>query len=301
MSQVLFIARGPQATGKTTFAKKWVSERPGERARVNRDDERFSTFGKYVLPPELEGVITKIELAKIEALLASGKSVISDNMNLRAKYLKPMLLLAKKYNVQVIYKDFLVELEEAIRRNAARDRVVPEEVLRKTYASFVRKGSFPKFPTLEDFVSPIEPYVPLRDKPTAYIVDIDGTLATMNGRSPYEWSKVIDDLPVEAVISLVKDLKAAGHQILVTSGRDAVCMADTALWLEINEVPFDHLFMRPEDNMEKDLIIKGRIFDEKIRENYNVLGAIDDRLQVCELWYEVGVPLFRVGDPNANF
>lgn len=301
MSQVLFVVRGVQASGKSTFAKKWVSEKPLERARVNRDDERFSMFGKYVLPPELETKVTAVEHAKIEALLAAGMSVIVDSMNLRAKYLKPLLKMASRHNVTVMYKDFPVELDEALRRNASRDRVVPEEVLRKTYASFIRKGSFPKFPILEDFPVGFSEYISDDSLPTAYIVDIDGTLAHMHDRGPFDWDKVINDLPNVPVIRLVKDLKAAGHNILVTSGRDASCRQDTSFWLKFNGIDFDELFMRPEGNMEKDVLIKGRIFDENIRHSYNVLGAIDDRLQVCELWHEIGVPLFRVGDPNANF
>ena len=40
MTQVLFITRGVPASGKSTFAMRWVAEKPDSRSRVNRDDIR---------------------------------------------------------------------------------------------------------------------------------------------------------------------------------------------------------------------------------------------------------------------
>jgi len=301
MSQVLFIVRGIPASGKSTFAARWVSEDPLNRARVNRDDLRFATFGKYDLPHELEGVITKLELALIQALLAAGKSVVIDNMNLRAKYLKPYLELAQRAGVRVLHKDFPVEYEEAVRRNAARDRQVPEQAMKRIFDSFIKKGSFPKFPVLEDLRSPFEPYVADLTKPTAYIFDIDGTLAHMVDRGPFEWAKVLSDSPNEPVIQMAQLLHGLGHKIIITSGRDAVCREDTALWLSANGVTYEALYMRPEGSGDKDVAVKLAIFNESIRDNYNIRGVFDDRLQVARLWHDLGLPLFRVGDPEATF
>lgn len=30
-------------------------------------------------------------------------------------------------------------------------------------------------------------------------------------------------------------------------------------------------------------------------------GVFDDRARVCRMWYAKGIPLFRVGDPDAEF
>jgi predicted kinase len=301
MSQVLFIVRGIPASGKSRFSVRWVSEDPLNRARVNRDDLRFATFGSYVLSHELEGVITKMEHALISTLLASGKSVIVDNMNLRAKYLKPYLELAKRAGVQVLHKDFPVEYDVALQRNAARDRQVPESVMKRIYDSFIRKGSFPKFPVLEEMETFFEPYTADVNKQSAYIFDIDGTLALMVDRGPFEWAKVLNDLPNEPVIHMAKLLDALGHKIIITSGRDAICREDTEIWLHDQGVEYEALYMRPEGSGDKDTIVKLAIFNEHIRENYYIRGVFDDRLMVAKLWHEMGLPLFRVGDPEANF
>jgi predicted kinase len=289
MSQVLFITRGVPASGKSTFAMKWVSEDKHNRARVNRDDIRFANFGSYVLSPDLEMVVSKIEEATITALLRAGKSVIIDNMNLKAKYIKGYLMLARQFNVPVMHKDFPIELKEALARNAVRDRKVDEDFLKKIYANFVRKGSFPPFPELEE--NPFgEPYAPDETKPKAYIVDIDGTIAHLGGgRSPYDYDRVLEDTPNHRVVELVRTLKAAGYAILVTSGRDSICRSDTLLWLEAEDVPFDDLFMRTQDDRRKDSIVKRELFDANIRHNYNVRGVLDDRDSVVLLWRSLGL------------
>lgn len=69
----------------------------------------------------------------------------------------------------------------------------------------------------------------------------------------------------------------------------------------MHDIPYDHLHMRQTDDKRSDYIIKHEIYNEHIRDKYNILAAFDDRLQVCRLWYELGLPLFRVGDPDADF
>jgi hypothetical protein len=85
------------------------------------------------------------------------------------------------------------------------------------------------------------------------------------------------------------------------SGRDAICKPETEQWLKDNNVFYDELHMRKENDMRKDYIIKKELYEAVIKDKYNVVAVFDDRLQVCKLWYELGLPLFRVGDPESNF
>lgn len=308
MTQTLTITRGLPASGKSTFAVRWVAEKPDQRARVNRDDIRFATFGKYVLPNDLEQAVTVIEHATVRALLAAGKSVIVDNMNLRAKYIKPYLKLAQEFNVVVLHKDFPVELDEALRRNAARERQVPEDVLRKLHRNFINRGSFPPFPELSladdpDRAGAANRYASDPTLPTAWLVDMDGTLALMRagGRGPYEYDRVLEDDPNEAVIELVRTVAASGAKIIIMSGREDSALEDTKVWLGVHEVPFDAIYMRTTGDSRRDSVVKLELFDAHVRGHYNVRGVLDDRLQVARLWHSLGLPLFRVGDPDAAF
>ena len=55
--------------------------------------------------------------------------------------------------------------------------------------------------------------------------------------------------------------------------------------------------MRPKDDYRKDNIIKKEILD-KIRSQYNVLFAYDDRNQVVDMLRENGIKVFQVEDGN---
>lgn len=115
----------------------------------------------------------------------------------------------------------------------------------------------------------------------AIIVDIDGTLAKMNGRGPFEWDRVGEDKvndPVRLMVNLYPG------KVIIFSGRDGVCRPETFTWLVKNHIRFDELFMRPEGNNEKDSIIKRRLFDEHIAGKYEIEFVLDDRNQVVDMW-----------------
>jgi hypothetical protein len=96
-------------------------------------------------------------------------------------------------------------------------------------------------------------------------------------------------------------LYQAGDKVILMSGRDSVCRKETEDWCDKYGVKYDWLFMRPEGSMEKDRYIKEKLFLEHVAPYYNVLGVFDDRLQVCLLWYDLGLPVFKVGDPVIGF
>ena len=103
-------------------------------------------------------------------------------------------------------------------------------------------------------------------------------------------------LPLQCVFTTcANDLSV---KIIVVSGRDAVCRDLTVNWLLANGVPFDELYMRPEGNNEKDVIIKRRIFDEKLRDRFTIKFVLDDRNQVVEMWRGLGLLCCQVADGN---
>lgn len=129
----------------------------------------------------------------------------------------------------------------------------------------------------------------------AIIVDIDGTLAKMNGRGPFDWQAVGSDLVNEPVRHLVNLYQATGHEIIIFSGRDSVCRVQTETWLSDNLISYSQLHMRPERNFEKDSIIKRRLYDENVLGKYEVQFVVDDRNQVVDMWRkDLGLTCFQV-------
>lgn len=308
MSEIqLIVVRGLPGSGKDTYAVMWVNKDPQNRIRVNRDMIREQLYGQFVLDYKREDTVTHVQRAMVETGLREGKSVIISDTNLRASTVKDWMKVAKKFSAEVKVVDIDIPLEECIQRNIDRadagGRYVPERVIRDFHDRYMRKGKFPAVPVLEEEspVSP-QPYVDDPTLPEIALVDLDGTLAHNNGhRGFFEWSKVGDDEPVEAVIKVVLRMEALGVTPIFMSGRDEVCRPETTDWLEQHGFTVDHLFMRPKGNMEKDAIVKGRLFDEHIRGKYRVVAVFDDRLSVARLWHQMGLPLFRVGDPDADF
>lgn len=124
----------------------------------------------------------------------------------------------------------------------------------------------------------------MSELPKAIIVDIDGTLAKMNGRGPFEWMRVGEDLVNEPIRHIVNLYQASGHKVIIFSGRDSVCREVTENWLSDNFISYNSLFMRPKGNNEKDSIIKRRLFDENVNGKYDIQFVLDDRNQVVDMW-----------------
>lgn len=293
----LLILRGIPGCGKSTFAHQWLKE--GERrARVNRDDIRMQFFGKETGVDE--NMVTQIEHQQVDSLLKSGYSVVVDDTNIRHKYIKAFVGIAKRYNAAVAIKQFDVSLKTAIDQNTVRaalgGRDVPEMVIRKMHQQLQSSGRFNI--DAEYVVEAVEPYARPMDKAPAYLFDIDGTLAEMVARGPFEWDKVGNDNPRHQVVETLQALYGCGYRVIIMSGRDAVCQRETIDWLDRNEIPFDEIFMRPEGDMRKDNIVKQELFDKHVRFNYNVVAVFDDRQQVVDMWRAMGVDCFQVQPGN---
>lgn len=135
----------------------------------------------------------------------------------------------------------------------------------------------------------------MKELPKAIIVDIDGTLAKMNGRGPFDWHRVGEDLVNEPVRHLVNLYQGSGHKIIIFSGRDSVCREQTRQWLADNLIGYNYLFMRPEGNFEKDAIIKRRMFDNHVDGIFDIQFVVDDRNQVVDMWRkDLGLTCFQV-------
>jgi hypothetical protein len=153
-------------------------------------------------------------------------------------------------------------------------------------------------------------YVPDITKPRAIIVDIDGTIAHRKDRGSYDWKRVGEDEPDEVIRDLMYamidhfrsyDNDSEDVYIIYVSDRDSVCRQETIEWLNLHNFPDGMLYMRAENDARKDSIVKYELFDKNIRNDYNVLFVLDDRLSVCRMWHKIGLKLLRVGGPDEDF
>ena len=126
-------------------------------------------------------------------------------------------------------------------------------------------------------------------------MDLDGTVCLHNGRSPYDLTRVSEDIPNYPLVRFLKELICNKH-IIFLSGREGTnqCRQDTINWLTENICSSDfgckwELLMREENNFEPDEIIKERIFHKEIEPKYNVIAIFDDRDKVVKMWRNLGL------------
>lgn len=272
MRQKIILTRGLPAAGKDTWAKELILQHPNQYKRINKDMLR-EMLDINIWNKDNEKFILLSRNLMAEEIIKSGKSVIISDTNLAEKHQAFFSDLAKKYNIPLEIKDFTnITPEVCIERDLKRPNSVGAKVIWDMYHQFINP--------VKPMERKLDPVVYDEHLPYCWLIDIDGCLAKMHNRGPFDWQKVGDDLPNVSVINLVRSLHSSGYIINIMSGRDGSCREQTQDWLNAHDVPHDNLFMRDAGNSEKDSIIKERIFHEKIEGKYNIVGVVDDRKQV---------------------
>jgi len=298
----LLITRGLPASGKSTWARAWVDSERAHRARVNRDDLRTMVDDSVFVPGVTEPRIVAARDAAILALLRKGIDVICDDTNLPQRTARDLLALARRAGADFGVQDFTtVPVDLCIERDAARTDKSPvgETVIRDMHARFLAGRDLPlPWPVEPAFSEPAsELYAPVEGTPDTVLVDVDGTVALMGARSPFDETRVHEDRPNEPVIRVVRAL-AETHWMVFCSGRTDGCKDATEKWLrEHVGVQFD-LFMRPAGDSRKDSVVKRELFDAYIRPFYNVRLVLDDRAQVVAMWRSLGLTCLAVAEGN---
>ena len=291
------LTRGISASGKTTWAEEYCKDTGA--ANINRDDIRFNLFcdGKrdwslYKFTKQREKEVTQNQHDQIEAAAALGIDIVISDTNINPKTVSNLTELLQQYGYDVEIKDFWVDVQEALSRDAKRENGVGYKVIMDQYKRYC------------EVLFCNEYHKHKNGKKDAIVVDVDGTVADMVGvRSPFEWDKVGEDKPHQYVIDIVNAARYDGLDIIFLSGRDGCCMEETHKWLtKYTQVDDFYLFMRSVGDMRKDTIIKKELFKKYIDNNFNVLYAIDDRYCVARMWqYELGLKVLQVGDPYQEF
>jgi len=259
-----------------------MSEPKNSFKRINNDDLR-KMFDNGHYSSDMEKFIKKAVDALVLLALEEGKHVILDNTHLSETSINRIKELVKGKAEVVIEDKFLqVPLETCIKNDLKRFDSVGKDVIIKLYEQHIKKT---------------EPIIQDETLAKAIIVDIDGTLAHMKDRSPFDWQRVGEDECDETIKSIVNTYDNFGT-IIVMSGRDGSCKEITEKWLEDNNIKYDLLLMRAEGDFRKDSIVKKELFDNNIKDKYFIEYVMDDRLQTVNMWRSIGLKCLQVQDGN---
>lgn len=292
MKEVILTVGCP-GSGKSTWANEFVRMNPGYYI-LTRDDFREKLFGldarnqyKYSKQREKAVSVSQLGAASELLILEATKGVIIADTNLNPITVKNWKEVCDKRGFKFTIKEFVVPWTELVRRNNYRgEKAVPIEVLRRMYAD-----QHPKKYVASEFPE---------GRPQAVVFDIDGTLALMGDRSPYDLEKCGEDKPNHMVINFLKLLEAQGYKILTVSGRESGTKEDpykyfniTRAWLKEQNISSYH-FQRDQGDMRKDDVVKEEIFWRDIAPHYDVKLCVDDRSQVTEMWRRLGLECWQV-------
>ncbi len=360
MTKQIILCRGLPASGKSTWARELIDKNPEKYKRINKDDLRaMLDNGKW--SKKNEQCVLQVRDLLIQKFMEDGYNIIVDDTNLDPKHEKRMKEFVEKWNSKISENSFTfcngkgdvwvdsddgdrehnkhltcrgcskckekyelevkffdISLSDAIDRDNKRTiGHVGQKVIRGMY---------------ERYIAPLNKNKKLEQDSSlshCFIVDIDGTVAEKGDRSPFDWSKVSGDTPIEPIVKLVKILitqKYSEEKIVFFSGRKECCMGDTITW--INKYIFNYegtyslsndceirffnsatneekyhseyqLFMRKDDDDRNDAITKRELFDEHIRGKFFVEFILDDRDRVVKMWRELGLSCLQVA--NGDF
>lgn len=275
--------RGLPGCGKSTEAEKMVLAAPaGQAVRINRDLLRTMLHADRFKGDKTEKlVVAARDTLLVTAMTRAVPVVISDDTNFHTSCEETFRRLAGNFSYEFEVIDMTdVPPSVCIERDLKRARSVGSKVIMKMYNTYI--------------VPQLEPAKVDSSLPWAVLVDIDGTLAHMGDRGPYDWQRVGEDVLDDVVQILVADAADNGDQVILMSGRDSECRDLTITWLHENEVIFDDLFMRPQGDMRKDSIVKAELFDAHIAGKYNVRYVLDDRDAVVAMWRARGLKVLQV-------
>ena len=278
----VILTRGLPGSCKTTWAKQMLNENPNSYKRINNDDLRkMLDDGHY--SSDMEKFIKKAVDVLVLLALEEGKHVILDNTHLSETSINRIKELVKGKAEVVIEDKFLdVPLETCIKNDLKRFDSVGKDVIINMYEKYLKKT---------------EPIIQDESLPKAIIVDIDGTLAHMKNRSPFDWNKVDED-EVDEIIKGISNTYSNSGKVIIMSGRDGICRDKTIKWLEDNNIIYDMLFMRAEGDFRKDSIVKRELFDKNIKDKYYIEYVMDDRNQVVAEWRNMGLKCLQVQEGN---
>lgn len=136
------------------------------------------------------------------------------------------------------------------------------------------------------------------------IFDVDGTLMDIEHRRHFVVQRPKDfdafreatsqDTAKEDIFAVAKALKAAGHRIIISSGRNKSQRAVTLKQLMGAGLVFDALYMRSDSDYRPDHEVKSQMLDKMRKEGFNPTMAFDDRQQVVDMWREKGLTVAQV-------
>jgi predicted kinase len=142
MSATMFIYRGLPLSGKTTDAE--AKRRAFGGVLAGRIHLHRMLFGAGLLTHEQRKMLANVQRNVIRESLRAGENVYVDDRNLHDHLVRDLVKIAEAEGAEWVIRDFTnVPLDRCLKRNALRDRKIPEHVIRDMHKRFIAGKEYP--------------------------------------------------------------------------------------------------------------------------------------------------------------
>ncbi len=273
---------GPPGSGKDTYIQNNLAE-------------------YKLISQDLDG---KQHLSIFLEALSFGVDIVVSRMNFnklqRARYLEPAKKAGYETHVIVLHENRETCFKRMMNRYdhptiPHNDPVTANSALDTFFKNYER-------PALDEADKVEFRYPTPSLKLKAIVIDIDNTLSNCDHREHLlekkegqrtNWKGFFDAMGDDPLNEWCKDLMKRyreDHIIILNSGRPDSYRQITEAWLEKNNVPYDHLFMRHRQDSRKDDIVKELLYDFECRTRVSEVKLwVDDRFSVINKMRSRGI------------
>lgn len=302
----IILTRGIQGSGKSTWAKNWVAEKPDTRMRINFDDLR-NMMGPYNLQDwkPREKIIGEMFRTFMFAAMEKNYDIVVDNMNLSDSSVNRVIDIINKHNNEhqfhpgskytYEFKDFFIDVNVCIERDKMRANPIGERVIKQTWRQYRSKILLIENNKITESLTPADPKLP-----NCIIADMDSTICFNTSGRPFygenAHEQMMDDVPNPGVINIIKSYlrtKSGDDKVFIITGREATkeIIQATLDYVDyhIGEHPDIHVLFRPEKEYMAGDLMKKKLLEDNILGKYNILYAIDDSKKVVNMYRQMGI------------
>ena len=130
--------------------------------------------------------------------------------------------------------------------------------------------------------------------PKAVVFDLDKTVLVHNGkRSPFDWSDLSGDTPIEGIKSIINSFYNSSIYIIFLTGRPESSRRNTESWLKDNKIKYNSLIMKEGSPYQKSAITKRESMLE-IQKDFNVLLVFEDMQPCVDMYKDLGLIVCQV-------
>ena len=140
-------------------------------------------------------------------------------------------------------------------------------------------------------------------KDRAIIFDLDGTLANCDHRLHHikgdkkDWDSFFNEIPNDTLNKGVLELwNFIPYKRVIVTGRPIKYAAKTNKWLTDKGIYADEVIYRSHKDFRNDDIVKKELYEDHLKDRYDVKFVVEDRDRVVKMWRSLGFTCFQCAE-----